>query len=139
MKVWMSGWEYECCGEPFALGSEVEWWLLPISPEDREFYGGPLGADVADGLTQKVAHHGVALADPVKPVSTRGRVASIDAVYWAVSSLGYGVMSFYPVPGSAVLRSVGTSDDPEPEAVGNLDLEGYIVELTPLEGRSQPL
>src|SRR3954453_6045775 len=57
VRVWLEEWEWQCCGEPFAVGSEVEWGLLPMSGESRSYLKDPLGTDVVAEITHREAHH----------------------------------------------------------------------------------
>jgi hypothetical protein len=50
-RVWLEGWEWERCGEPFAVGSEVEWDLVPMTVEGVSWLGEPLSMDTASGIT----------------------------------------------------------------------------------------
>jgi hypothetical protein len=137
MKIWLEDWEWQCCGEPFAVGSEVEWGLMPLSSEDRLFLIEPLGAETVDGLTHVETHHEDA-RDPVQPVRVRARVEAISAVYWArAPHSGDDERVLYPVSGTAVLESRETADGWEPEHDA-LRFEGYIVELRPLDALSEP-
>jgi hypothetical protein len=49
MLVRVDGWQMECCGEPFAVGSAVWWTLAVASDADRLTL--VLGADLASGVT----------------------------------------------------------------------------------------
>jgi hypothetical protein len=130
--VWLEDWEWQCCGEPFALGAEVEWGLLPASDGDRAYLIEPLGAAVVGGITHCETHH--AGEDDEQPVPTRGRVESITAAYWHVAPRAGGDQRVhYPVAGSAVLERRETANGWEPETEGGPRFEGYIVELATLD------
>ena len=133
MRVWLDNWEWQCCGEQFGVGSEVEWGLTPISPGERSFLLEPLGAEVVDEISHCETHHEDS-ADDVQPVPARGRVESITAVYWArAPRLGGDPREYHPVAGTAVLERRETADGWEPQAEGGPCFEGYLVELTPLD------
>ena len=36
MTAWLEDWEWQCCGDPFSIGSEVEWEL--VSSHERDAY-----------------------------------------------------------------------------------------------------
>src|SRR3954464_2906586 len=78
VRVWLSDWEWQCCGEPFSVGNEVAWGLVPL-PTDDQYLVGVLGAEVAAGLTHRETHHA---DEDERPVPTRVRIESISAVYW---------------------------------------------------------
>lgn len=138
--VWMDYWQYECCGDPFAVGDRVHWTLQPA---DLEFLAPPLGALLPDwraddlplirvddptvvgrgdlavvlapGRSHRVGllaedHHG---AMPEGAPATTGTVATIRVVRWRSDGL--------PVPGSAELEYVAEADRPGGE--------GFLVEL----------
>jgi len=144
MKVWMDAWQLTCCGEPFAVGSEVEWRVNPVSPDTRTFFAGPLGDEVASSITHFENHHS---GDRIAPETTRGRVDSITAVYWRVephpgeSSLAPNAL--YPVGGSALLEERDSTNGRErprrsrfrvnlwQKRFDDMTFAGYIVDLAP--------
>ena len=131
MRVWLESWEWQCCGEPFAVGSEVEWGLMPILPDDRSYLVDGLGSELVDGITHFETHHADLDEDP-RPTPTPGRVASITAVYWARAPRSSEENVYYPVPGTAVLEARDRAGGSEPETDDGPQFEGYIVELAPL-------
>jgi len=129
VNVWVEHWELQCCGDPFAVGDEVEWGLVPASPDDVLTDG--LGAETAALVTHYETHHQSPDDEP-QPVPTRGRVKSITAAYWRVGPRpGGSERALYPVPGTAVLEDRERADGWEPK-LETLVFEGYIVELTPV-------
>ncbi len=131
MRVWLENWEWQCCGEPFALGSEVLWDLVPADDEFRSWLGTPLGAAVVGSITHYETHHGN--GKDVNPTSTRGRVDSIDAVYWQLAPRpGGDPRVLYPVAGTGALESRERADGREPETDGGPSFGGYIVDFMPL-------
>ena len=82
VQVWLEDWEWQCCGEPFAVGAEVEWGLVPVSSESRSYLLDPLGAEVVAGITHYQTHHE---GEDDERQLTRGRVESIVAAYWQVA------------------------------------------------------
>lgn len=129
MRVWLDSWEWQCCGEPFEVGSEVEWALTPMLPEERSFLVEPLGSEILDGISHCETHHDHPHDEP-RPIPTRGRVESIEAVYWTRAPRpGQDRHVVYPVEGSAVVVKRETVDGWEPEDEGGLRHEGYIVDL----------
>jgi hypothetical protein len=133
MKVWIENWEWQCCGEPFAVGSFVRWGLVPSTEESRTFLAGPLGEELSAAITHYETHHEQA-DDPLQPLPTRGRVESIQAVYWMrAPRSGENPRALWPVEGTAELRSRDQADGWEPESEDGPSFEGYIVELAAME------
>ena len=138
--MWSDSWEWACCGQPFSVGSVVDWGLTPVPVGERAFLSGPLGPEIAGGITHCETHH--AYGDPLEePVVVRGRILSITAVYWRRSLRpGDERHAMYPVAGTAVLEprlTGGGGGEPEseggpPEGNGGPGFEGYIVDLIPL-------
>lgn len=139
--VWVDSWQYECCGDPFAVGDRVRWTLRPA---DLEFLAPPLGAllpdwhaddlplirvddptvvgrgDLAVVLAPGQPHRVGLLAEehhggiPEGAPATTGTVASIRVVRWRSDRL--------PVPGSGELEYVAEAERPVAGA-------GFLVEL----------
>lgn len=136
VRVWTDGWEWECCGAPFDVGHLVTWGLTPLSSSERVSLSQPLGHDVADTITHIETHHAYGLDDDdVQPVATRGRIESIQAVYWhSAPRLGGEETTFYPVTGTAVLEPRETAGGGrEPTRDPDLWFEGYLVDIEPLD------
>ena len=132
MQVWLEDWEWQCCGEPFAVGAEVEWGLVPVSSESRSYLIDPLGAKVVAGITHCETHHEG--EDDEQPIPTRGRVKSIVAAYWQLAPRrNEDPRVHYPVAGTGILEPRETADGWEPEIEGGSRFEGYIVTLAPIE------
>lgn len=120
--VWVDDWQMQCCGEPFAEGSDVEWTVVPVT--DTSWYAEILVPDVAASITDREDHH----SERRDLVTVRGVVRSIDAVFCR-----YRVRARVAVPiaGSGVLvsrRSVdGWEDDSTSEPPRTF--VGYVVAL----------
>jgi hypothetical protein len=82
LTVWVNGWQMQCCGEPFAVGSQVSWTLGDV---DRDWLEAVLGARAA-GVNAAEGHHG-GLPDEVP--ETAAVVSGISAVH----------CSYAPAPG----------------------------------------
>lgn len=76
-------WDMDCCGSPFAIGSEVEWELSPIGEADREFHRHAFGDELVESITDIHDTHGV-VSDT--PATVRGVVRSIARVHNAAIS-----------------------------------------------------
>jgi hypothetical protein len=85
--VWMAGWQMECCGTPFAVGSKVSWHLLPDSDVS---WLEPVVQVTVDAVED---HHGGTDAPP-----TTATVVSIATVHYRCDPA--------PVVGSAVTKPV---------------------------------
>jgi hypothetical protein len=131
VRVWFDAWQWQCCGEPFDVGSEVEWRLNPVSADARSFFAERLGDAIAASITHSENHHSGA---PVAPVPTRGRVESITAVYWRVAESAdrdpRNPQALWPVVGSARLEDAACGGNSRKAA--DEHFPGYIVDLTPL-------
>lgn len=144
--VWVDSWQFECCGDDFAVGDRVRWTLQPA---DLEFLAPPLGdllpawsaedlpllrtgdltvigrGDLAVVLAAGQSHSVGLLAEehhghiPEGAPTTTGTVTSISVVRWLHAPRG---RISYPVPGSAELEEV---------AAAGVDRggSGYLVEL----------
>jgi hypothetical protein len=154
VKVWLTDWEWECCGDYFEVGSEVEWGVMPLPQEERAWLDA-LGEELLDTVTHFAAHEDHIYMEGRPPaVQTRGRVESVSAVYfkWArtngwrrrsnqpalgSSELKIGWRTYRPVIGGAVLKARAgldfqhSSDPALGEVVGGP--QGFIVELSPVD------
>ena len=73
MTVWIDGWQMQCCGKPFRLGSQVAWTLRAADPDWLEAV---LGAQQPVDAAEE--HHG---GVPEDTTPTRGTVTHIAAVH----------------------------------------------------------
>jgi hypothetical protein len=127
VKVILTGWEWRCCGEPFAIGSGVEWNIGLLSPEHRAYVAEPLGDTVADAITHAETHHG---DDPLPP-TVRARVEAIWRVTWdRAPRPGDESRTLYAVPGTGVVAPLSAVDR---SVVEDDRDEGYLVDLQPLD------
>ena len=124
-RVWVDGWQMQCCGRPFSVGATVSWNVMP--PLDREFLAQMVGAAEAEQVTHLEERH----LDPedgrLRTVS--GRVVEVRAVScrYAPNAAGPAKL-LVPVRGSAVIELRDTADGWEREADG-LRFVGYLVDL----------
>ncbi|VXB79502.1 conserved hypothetical protein [Microbacterium sp. 8M] len=76
VRVWLSGWEWACCGEPFAVGDAVSFTCR--RPRDTRFVE-RFGAAFAESIDMVESHHDA--GDDERPAQTiQGRVRAIHAV-----------------------------------------------------------
>jgi hypothetical protein len=122
--VWVSSWQMECCGEPFAVGDRVEWEL--DEQPDVDWMEAALGAGLAARVTHAEDHH--PQADDGFPPRA-GRVMGIKRAWGAYAPRVPGDRTRYPVPGSEELLNVTRSDGSEQHAFSALTFNGWVVEL----------
>lgn len=76
VRVWLSGWEWECCGDPFTVGSTV---TFSCHPPQGNWFVEQFGADFAASIALVEEHHDDGGDDrPVQALA--GTVRSIHAV-----------------------------------------------------------
>jgi hypothetical protein len=127
VKVILEGWEWQCCGQPFAVGSEVAWNIRPLAAEARAFVAEPLGDAVAHAITHEETHHG----DEPLPAPVRARIEAIWLVKWdRAPRPGDASRVHYPVPGTGVVEALSAVDGSETE---DDRFEGYLVDLQLLD------
>ena len=69
--VWVDDWQMQCCGDPFEVGSQVEWTIVPWT-----FERPPI--DELGAIEYYYEHHGDA---DTEVLQLKGTVARIQAVY----------------------------------------------------------
>jgi hypothetical protein len=127
--VWVDGWQIQCCGAPFAVGSRVTWELSPSV--DRDYLGAVLGEAAVGRITDHEEHHG----DALDAETVAGVVQSIERVSCSYAPIDDRNVT-YPVEGSVVVTPAQAADGWEPET-DELRFVGYVVTLEPdPEGRS---
>ena len=134
MRVWTEAWEWQCCGDPFKVGSDVIWGLVPASEALKRELGKQLGDEVAAEITHYETHHED--DDEVRPSPTRGRIEAIHAVYWTRAAAPEAPQVYESVPGTGVLEERDNADgwESDDEAGNRLrSFEGYIVTLAPVD------
>lgn len=100
--VWVPGWEFECCGEEFAVGDVVQWTATMVLDD---YFVGFLGEALGSEVKYRESHH-----LPVDAVPLTGRVLSIRSV-----CCPSGVVT----QADPALRDVRTSDSgPDVRATG---------------------
>jgi hypothetical protein len=123
MIVWVDGWQMQCCGEPFRLGTRVTWTL---SADDSAWIKEMLGADTPRMIDAAEEHHG---GIPENTAPTQGTVTRIEAVHFRYESRpGSDPRNHYPVPGSGTLTDLDSADGWTADRGGE-QFSGYIVQL----------
>ena len=72
-RVWLSGWEWSCCGDSFAVGDDVDFGIETRTPTPELVDA--LGAGIAATIGALESHHESEFTDRV-----RGRAVAIHAV-----------------------------------------------------------
>ena len=122
LTVWVDGWQMQCCGEPFAVGSQVSWTHRPCR---YGLLGAVLGARAA-GVDAAEEHHG-GLSEEVP--ETAATVSGISAVHCRYAPApGGDSRVLYPVRDSAVVTELTRADGWTPDRV-DLRFAGYLVDL----------
>ena len=109
LRVFVSDWQYECCGDPFAVGDEVTWTVEPTPPGDETLR--------AAGVEAYEDHHEMA-ESPTREVSGTVRGIAILARQFREDAEGV----WRPVKGRFRLHEI----DRSPRA-------GFVYELTDSE------
>jgi len=125
--VWVE--DLACCGDSFAVGSTVTWYLHSIDDGERRFFRDVFGDDIAARITDGYERHGP--AQPTRDVV--GVVRSIQATSWQIHPLAADespeadALGLYTLPGSLVMeaRSSASASD----LVGGRMCFGYLVDL----------
>ncbi|WP_203745984.1 DUF6578 domain-containing protein [Actinoplanes cyaneus] len=115
--VWIDRADWNCCGEPFRLGSRVTWELR--RDIDKRWLEEAVGPDTAARVDAYQYHH----ADTGMVIEpTNGTVARIQAVH------GRPDPQTGTARGSGVLTELGEADRGTPDR-GDLTFEGFLVNL----------
>jgi hypothetical protein len=121
--VWIDGWQMQCCGAPFAVGSQVAW---ALGESDRDWLETVLSTDVQQTVDMAEDHHGALPADTRQ---TRASVTRIRAVHCRYASRpGHDPRTLYPVSGSGVLSDLKSADGWTRDC-GDVQFAGYLVDL----------
>ena len=121
--VWVAGWQMQCCGTPFAVGSQVAWTL---GEADQDWLDTVLGTDAAPIVDMAEDHHGGLPADAPQTRATVTRIRAVHCRY--APEPGGERLMLYPVPGSSVLSDLASADGWTPDS-GDVKFVGYLVDL----------
>ncbi len=118
-RVWIDGWQIQCCGDPFRVGQHVQ--FSTTSEADREFLDAVLGEDGAAAVTDYEDHHDLDVGPMTRLTGTVERIEAISCRYEPHDR------AMYPVAGTTqvALRDQATGWEPEPERE-DLRFLGYI-------------
>ena len=118
--VWVDGWQQECCGDPWSIGSTVSWTLGDADDD----YLAPLFPPESGVTVDRAEEHHGGLAEDAP--STSGIVVAIHGVQLRYEPMRGDPRMLYPVPGSAHLTPLTQSDGDERRSEG---FAGYLVEI----------
>lgn len=133
-RVFVANWQMQCCGTPFAVGSDVSWFC--IEP-DGDWLPDALGTELAATVTDVYEHHGAEAGR--ESWTLEGAVRSIDAVSCRYARREPDPRApLYPVRGTTASRPLSSADGwegdhDEPDDV--LSFLGYVVDVEPTSGR----
>jgi hypothetical protein len=96
MIVWVDGWQLDCCGKPFRVGSRVSWTLRA---GDVQWLADVLGLEVAASMDTAEEHHGGVARDTARTTVTVTRIAQVH--YRADPD---------PVPGWGLIAEVAAAE-----------------------------
>lgn len=123
-KVWVDGWQMQCCGDPFGVGDTIAW--TTTSEVDHGFLASVVGEDVARQVEQYEDHHD--LNDgPLSELA--GTVEAIEAVSCRYEDRGQALV---PMAGTADVEPRTRVDGWEQEdrrSSRPLIFVGYIVSV----------
>ena len=126
LRVWVDGWQVQCCGEPFAVGDTVRWTLVERAFDD--VLTDRHGRREEVRLTHAEEHHGDV---PDDAPLTEGRVSRVLAVSFAYAQVpGQAPGTLSSVPGSGRTEQLWRVDgwESEVQAAGR-QFAGYVVDL----------
>ena len=120
MRIWLSHWEWGCCGEPFGVGDTV---TLGVLRRVDDWLISSLGSDLADTVDGVEMHHE---EEPLPQLI--GVVRSIQAARRTYDESNRVPGSVLLSPGVRVPRRI---DDPEASPQGSYVRRpfGYLVDL----------
>lgn len=121
--VWVSSWQMECCGDPFAVGDTVS--LHLDAESDTEWYESALGSEMARRITHAEEHH---QEDEEYPEFT-GHVLGIQRSWCAFGPTGADERVHYPIPGTARFENVDRIDLSLRSSHPELNFNGWVVDL----------
>jgi hypothetical protein len=120
-RVWINS-EWECCGEPFEIGSTVRW---QVRTPMKQWLAEVLGDEAAPTIDACVELHG---SDDGDLIPLQGTVQSIDALLCRYGPSPDYSNALVEIPGSGTLRPRVTAPRSLPDD-GDLECIGYLVRV----------
>ena len=130
--VWVVGWQQQCCGARFRVGSSVRW-SVRQHDVDNEWVSLILGSDWGQRIGFTEGHHDDEVDGVIEGMVTAISVVTCSRVSGRDPDSCSGGKVLVPKPGSGRLRSVQDADpwEPEPtEAEAGWSFEGWAVRLS---------
>lgn len=126
MRVWIEEWQFACCGTPFAVGSVVEWTVVPVA--DVASLSRVTDDDTARSIDACEERHGGDPDEPEDLSTVTGVVRSIWASYHRPTPATPRSGKYRPVsePNRLVPLPDTYGDDPD---IDGMNFCGYIVDL----------
>jgi hypothetical protein len=127
--VWVDGWQMQCCGDPFASGSAIDW--TTGQTVDREFLASFLGHAAAARFTDAEEHHTEVTVELDRLIGVVRAIEAVFCRYVPSERDGGSVLAPAAHSGKAIPRS--SADGWEKEKDG-LTFVGYAVTVDPAGG-----
>ncbi len=119
--VWLDGWQQECCGNPWGVGSTVQWMLADA---DGDYFAPLFAVDSGVTVDRHEDHHDALPEDTPETVGVVTAIRGVQLRYEPTP--GGDPKILYPVPGSARLADLDRSNGAEFRWQG---FAGYLVRL----------
>jgi len=131
-RVWLTEWEWACCGDGFAVGDEVDFGIATRTPDPS--LGELLGSALIATVDAFESHHEDEFADRV-----RGRVAAVNVVTHEVEERCFLRRPGHGAPPDAVMPIDGEDWPMVRRDLGGGVFAGsrpsrYVIEVVPLPG-----
>lgn len=127
-RVWITSWEFECCGDPFGVGSTVNWTVdrldgsVAHDATSARWFAAAIGPDEAARITDAEGHHS---DSPEERVSLAGNVVAIRAAFCRFER-----DSGFPVAGSGWFVDKAAAENGEDDDLpDDAQFIGYLVDL----------
>ena len=121
-RVWIDDWQMQCCGDPFRVGSQVQ--FSTTQSLDTDYFSDVLGPDAAAALTDYEDHHDLDVGPMARLIGTVERIEAIFCQY------GRRGQTLYPMAGTTQVdlrdKATGWESEHEDEDAG-LRFVGYVV------------
>jgi hypothetical protein len=136
-RVWLTGWEWACCGEAFAVGDDVDFGIETRTPHPA--LGEALGPVLVATVDAIESHHEGEFDDRV-----RGRVVAVHAVTQEVIERRSLRQPGHGAPPTAVMPPAGEERLVTGRELGNgVFMESrpsrYVIEIVPVAATAELL
>ncbi len=129
-RVWSDGWEWACCGDPFAIGDDVNFGIRSRTPHPS--MADMLGPELLSTIDAIESHHESEFPDRVQ-----GRVIAVHAVTYEITQRRTLRRPGHGAPPDAVMPADGEEWPMNRLELGNGFFAGsqpsrYVVETVPV-------